>query len=189
MAAEPTAGVRDAYCWPEPQAHPRAAAYHEAFPGSARERRRVDCGGSGRGPRPSRRERRRQVHAHERRLRASRRQMKARSSSTARLSRFARHAMRSRCESAWCTSTSCSSNPSPSPRTSCSASSRRHGSASSTARCAREKVVDDLRALRAQGRPRRAVADLSVGMQQRVEILKALYRDAGSSSSTNPPRF
>ena len=82
---------------------------------------------------------------------------------------------RARTGSAWCTSTSCWCRCSPSPRTSCSASSRRGGSASSTGGKARA----DIRRLSAEFGlevdPDAIVEDLPVGIQQRVEILKALH--------------
>ena len=49
---------------------------------------------------------------------------------------------------------------------------------SSISTTARERVRELSAALRPGGRPRRHVEELGVGQQQRVEILKALYRDA-----------
>ena len=43
---------------------------------------------------------------------------------------------------------------------------------------ARNRVRDPLRAFRFADRPRARVEEISVGQQQRVEILKALYRKA-----------
>ena len=53
---------------------------------------------------------------------------------------------------------------------------------------AQESVRDLSRALRPGGRPDARVESISVAQQQRVEILKALYRNAGSSSSTSRRR-
>ena len=90
----------------------------------------------------------------------------------------ARQATRSPPASAWCTSTSCWSPSSPSPRTSCSAASRPAAlgvlngpgaptwSASSPTRFG--LAVD----------PDALIEDLPVGVQQRVEIIKALSSDA-----------
>ena len=82
--------------------------------------------------------------------------------------------------SGWCTSTSGSSGRSPWPRTSCSASTARAREARFD-RPSRDRgpcrassgAATASRSTRARGS-----SHLSVGEQQRVEILKALYRDA-----------
>ena len=89
-----------------------------------------------------------------------------------------RRATRSTSASAWSTSTSCSWSRSPSPRTSCSAASpARAGvidfAAARDARCASSRSATACKV-----DPDARVVDLSVGMQQRVEILKALYQGA-----------
>ena len=86
-------------------------------------------------------------------------------------------ATRWRPASAWCTSTSCSSRSSPSPRTSCSGhESSRLGFLAR--RRARREVAEVSRRYGLEVPPDALVADLPVGVQQRVEILKALTRDA-----------
>ena len=90
-----------------------------------------------------------------------------------------RRATRSTRGSAWCTSTSGSSSRSRSPRTSSSATTAARGArsactiarssgASPSSRSATASHVD----------PRARIWQLSLGEQQRVEILKALYREA-----------
>ena len=53
--------------------------------------------------------------------------------------------------------------------------SRRHAARRARSRGARARALE---AVRARGRPGALVADITVGQQQRVEILKALYRGA-----------
>ena len=127
---------------------------------------------------PARGERRRQEHADERALRA----LPARRGRDPRRRR-AGDVLRARATpsppaSAWCTSTSCSSRCSPSPRTSCS------GTRTPAARLPRPAAGPASRS----GRSRRSTASTCrrtrwsptspVGVQQRVEIIKALTRDA-----------
>ena len=84
----------------------------------------------------------------------------------------------SRPASAWCTSTSCWSRSSPSPRTSCSAPSRPRRLAGFLDRRrarARSPEVSERYGLPVD--PDAVVEDLPVGVQQRVEIIKALSRD------------
>ena len=78
--------------------------------------------------------------------------------------------------SAWSTSTSCWSSPSPCSRTSCSAP--RSGA---LLRPSLAKARAELKRLEQEYElevdPDAVVGELSVGLQQRVEILKALYRE------------
>ena len=81
--------------------------------------------------------------------------------------------------SAWCTSTSGSSRRSPSPRTSCSATTAARAARSSSSHARSSGAWRS--SASATGSPStraRAIWQLSVGEQQRVEILKALYREA-----------
>ena len=100
----------------------------------------------------------------------------------------ARRATRSRPASAWCTSTSAWSRRSRSPRTSCSAGTRRGfwlGRASRSAPGARRCSAG---ARHAPSTRDARIWQLSVGEQQRVEILKArLPRRAHPRSSTSRP--
>ena len=128
-----------------------------------------------RGARAHRRERRRQNDALEhpdRHLSAGPGRNRARR----RAVRFTRRGMRSRSASAWSTSTSGSWRRSPSPRTSCSATI----AAARRARPGRAtNGVDELSERYGLAvNPNAMIWHLSVGEQQRVEILKALYRDA-----------
>ena len=134
---------------------------------------------AGRDPLPARRERRRQVHADERALRPvpgrrGRDPPRRRTSSTS-----PAPATPWPPASAWCTSTSCSSRCSPSPRTSCSATRQ-----TKARRRARPRPPRARRCARSRHRfgfhvdPDALVEDLPVGVQQRVEIIKALSRDA-----------
>ena len=82
--------------------------------------------------------------------------------------------------SAWCTSTSGSSSRSPSPRTSSSATTAARA-ARSCVRPARGSSGASPSSASATGSPvdpRARIWQLSLGEQQRVEILKALYREA-----------
>ena len=93
---------------------------------------------------PARRERRRQVHPHERALRPvpGRR---GRDPARRRRPALRRPGRRDGAPaSAWCTSTSCSSRSSPSPRTSCSATRRPRPAACSTSTAARAAGARDL---------------------------------------------
>ena len=101
-------------------------------------------------------------------------------SSTASTSASTRRATRSTRGSAWCTSTSGWSSRSRSPRTSSSATTREGRASSSFIRARSSAVGGAERALRPRRRSRARVWQLSVGEQQRVEILKALYRARGS---------
>ena len=80
--------------------------------------------------------------------------------------------------SAWSTSTSCSSRSSPWPRTSSSATRRWPTRSSSTRRRPTAGSATSPHQLGFEIDPNALVGDLSVGIQQRVEILKALYRGA-----------
>ena len=80
--------------------------------------------------------------------------------------------------SGWSTSTSCSSPSSPSPRTSCWAASRGAGSASWTGGRLRPASRRSADATGSTSPADAVIEDLTVGVQQRVEIVKALYRDA-----------
>ena len=84
---------------------------------------------------------------------------------------------RSRPASAWSTSISCWSRISPCSRTSCSASraARLLNRGIGRARAELPRLEDEY-ALEVD--PDAIISDLSVGLQQRVEILKALYRGA-----------
>ena len=78
--------------------------------------------------------------------------------------------------SAWCTSTSCWSSPSPCSRTSCSAPRTGALLRPSLAKARAElKRLEEEYELEVD--PDAVVGELSVGLQQRVEILKALYRE------------
>ena len=79
--------------------------------------------------------------------------------------------------SGWCTSTSVSSSRSRSPRTSRWATSATAGSCP-TAPALERKVAALADQFGLAVDPRARIWQLSVGEQQRVEILKALYRDA-----------
>ena len=82
-----------------------------------------------------------------------------------------------RAGSAWCTSTSSSSRCSRWSRTSCSATSRARACRSTSTAPARR--IRDLSARYGlEIDPDAVVGDLSVGEQQRVELIKALYREA-----------
>ena len=90
-----------------------------------------------------------------------------------------RRATRSRRGSSWSTSTSASCRPSRRPRTSCSASRRAaRGASGSTAARSSARWPRSPSAMASRSTPARAIWQLSVGEQQRVEILKVLYRDA-----------
>ena len=78
--------------------------------------------------------------------------------------------------SAWCTSTSRSPTTSPCSRTSSSAPAR--SGALGLGDGARARIRDLARRFGLEVDPAARVADLTVGERQRVEILKALYRDA-----------
>jgi general nucleoside transport system ATP-binding protein len=86
-------------------------------------------------------------------------------------------ATRSPPASAWSTSTSCSCRSSPWRRTSCSGSSR-PAVRQARPRRASEAVRELAESSGLPVDPDAMVEDLPVGVQQRVEILKALYRDA-----------
>ena len=77
--------------------------------------------------------------------------------------------------SAWCTSTSSSSRRSPASRTSRSRSRRTRPAAAGRRPPARRRPDGPLRA---DGRPRCRVADLEVGDQQKVELLRVLAQGA-----------
>ena len=81
-----------------------------------------------------------------------------------------------RSASAWCTSTSSSSTCLPCSTTSSSAR-RRRSSASSSSKEARKKVEELSEKYGLKVDLDAKVEDITVGMQQRVEILKMLYRD------------
>ena len=186
-ASAPDVGARTTGDEPDATARPSSSAGravaaprdHEAVPRRRRERRRRLRGGRGRGARAARRERRRQVtlsniltglyRPDEGEIAPLRR---ARSSST-------RRATRSTPGSAWCTSTSGSSRRSPSPRTSSSATTAARARSSSSTRAHIERRVAELgERYRIAVDPRARIWQLSLGEQQRVEILKALYREA-----------
>ena len=86
--------------------------------------------------------------------------------------------MRSSTGSAWCTSTSCWSRCSPSPRTSCSAGRTPAPAASWTAKKAHALVTELSDRYGFEVDPEALVEDLPVGVQQRVEIIKALASEA-----------
>ena len=96
---------------------------------------------------------------------------------TARQDRRARPT-RSPAASAWSTSTSCSSRCCRSPTTSSSARRRWPTRSSSTARRPIAGSSSSASASASRSTPRPRSESLSVGWQQRVEILKALYREA-----------
>ncbi len=99
--------------------------------------------------------------------------------STASRSSSTRRATRSTPGSAWCTSTSGSSSRSPSPRTSSSATTATSAARSSSSTPPIERRVAELGERYGLAvDPRARIWQLSVGEQQRVEILKALYREA-----------
>ena len=129
-------------------------------------------------PRHRRRKRRRQIDADvdplrllHRRQRRDLRQRQARAHH-----RFPPCAARS--ASAWCTSTSCWSTISPSSRTSFSAPRTARCSTASLAQGPHGAEAPRRRIRASTSIPTRIVEDVSVGQQQRVEILKALYRGA-----------
>ena len=94
-------------------------------------------------------------------------------------SRSTRRATRSTPGSAWCTSTSGSSSRSPWPRTSCSATTATSAARSASTRArSSERVAELGERYGLAVDPRARIWQLSVGEQQRVEILKALYREA-----------
>ena len=79
----------------------------------------------------------------------------------------------------WSTSTFGSCRPSPSPRTSCSVTSGTSGARFWCARVRSRARVEDLsRRYGLAVDPRARIWQFSVGEQQRVEVLKALYQDA-----------
>ena len=86
--------------------------------------------------------------------------------------------MRSTPASAWCTSTSGWWSRSPSPRTSCSATTARGPLVLRARACDRATVAELGERYGLAVDPRARIWQLSVGEQQRVEILKALYREA-----------
>ncbi len=85
---------------------------------------------------------------------------------------------RSPAASTWSTSTSCWSRCSPSPRTSCSARRRWPNPVFLDRREAHQRIAELGRRFGFEIDPDAKVGSLSVGWQQRVEILKALYRNA-----------
>ena len=90
-----------------------------------------------------------------------------------------RHATPSTRASAWCTSTSGWWSRSRSRRTSSSATIAARVAASSCVRAATEQRVEELSERYGLAvNPKAKIWQLSIGEQQRVEILKALYRDA-----------
>ena len=124
------------------------------------------------------RERRGQEHADERPLRAVRarrgrdpRRRQGRSRSAAPATPWPR-------ASAWCTSTSCSSRCSRWPRTSMLGHEETRRIGFLDRRRARRDVEEISKRYRLDVPPDALVADLPVGVQQRVEIIKALSRDA-----------
>ena len=80
--------------------------------------------------------------------------------------------------SAWSTSTSCWCRSSPLPRTSCSASSPPSHSTASTTAGPTRRFASSSRKFGLEVDPLAVVENLPVGLQQRVEILKALSHDA-----------
>ena len=78
----------------------------------------------------------------------------------------------------WCTSTSGSSIRSPWPRTSCSATTGRGAPLPLRPRAIERRVAELGERYRLAVDPRAKIWQLSLGEQQRVEILKALYREA-----------
>ena len=102
-----------------------------------------------------------------------------RSSCTASGSASTRRATRSTRGSAWCTSTSGWWSRSRSRRTSSSATIAARVAASSCVRRPTEQRVEELSERYGLAvNPKAKIWQLSIGEQQRVEILKALYRDA-----------
>ena len=104
--------------------------------------------------------------------------MRARSCSTASRSRSPARPTPSPAASAWSTSTSCSSRSSAWPRTSSSATRRWPTRSSSTSTSREGRIRELATQLGFEIDPDAKVGDLSVGIQQRIEILKALYRGA-----------
>ena len=132
-----------------------------------------------RDPRPARRERRGQDHADERPVRADAARRGRDPASTASRSRSTRPRTRSRPASAWCTSTSCWCRCSPWRRTSRSAwSATRRRSACSTGAGPAARCASCPSGTACEVDPDACVEDLPVGVQQRVEIIKALLREA-----------
>ena len=133
----------------------------------------------GRDPRPARRERRRQVDPDEHPVRAGHARTRARSSSTARPSRSsgpsdaiaARHQHGPPALHA-------GAGPVASPTTSCSARRRWPTRSSSTGTRPSRRIIELGKRFGFEIDPDVKVEALSVGWQQRVEILKALYREA-----------
>ena len=80
--------------------------------------------------------------------------------------------------SAWCTSTSCWCRCSRSPRTSCWASSPSRAASCSIGRPLRQRIREISSRFGLEVDPDALVEDLPVGVQQRVEIIKVLYREA-----------